>query len=154
MNPQDEGALGNLIDRYTASLDEGGFDEAWAQAMFTEAVVLQYPVGSHSGRAGVSAFIGEIMQRWAATHHHTGNYLIDVAGDRADLRWSVIASHVPAATDGTALRGDPFQLGGWFSAQAERTAAGWRFARMNLQIVWTRGTPVIDVADPGVLAHR
>ncbi|WP_432065863.1 nuclear transport factor 2 family protein [Streptomyces sp. C10-9-1] len=157
----DIAALNNLIDRYLTSLDEGlappgtdprpgsgeggpvrsGFDEEWAASLFTEDVELLFPVGSHRGLAGADRFLREIMERWSRTHHHGSLAFVEPDGDRAEIGWSLLASHVHF---GSPLPPQPsayFQIGGRFTGTARRTAAGWRFARLRLRIVWSTGTP-------------
>ncbi|KAB1141363.1 nuclear transport factor 2 family protein [Streptomyces luteolifulvus] len=136
----DLAALGKLVDRYLASLDEGAFHETWARSLFTEDIEMTFPVGSHRGIDGVDGFTGRIMARWGRTHHHGSDSSIDVDGDRADLSWSLIASHVHFASP---LPPDPseyFQLGGRFTGTARRTADGWRIDSLRLRIVWTTGS--------------
>jgi hypothetical protein len=132
-------ALGRLVHRYLASLDEGTFDWAWASSLFTEDVELTFPVGSHQGISGVPGFTREIMARWGRTHHHGSDTSVDLDGDRAALSWSLIASHIHF---GSPLPPDPsryFQLGGRFAASARRTPDGWRIERLQLRIVWSTG---------------
>ncbi|MEU0671736.1 ester cyclase [Streptomyces sp. NPDC006172] len=133
-------SLRDLVARYLAGLDEGGFDETWARSLFTEDIEMTFPVGSHQGLAGVVGFTAEIMARWGRTHHHGSESQVDVDGDRAELSWSLIASHVH---HGSPLPPDPtqyFQLGGRFTGTARRTPDGWRFDRLGLRIAWTTGS--------------
>ncbi|MFG3660151.1 nuclear transport factor 2 family protein [Streptomyces sp. NPDC047706] len=142
--------LQRLAGRYLASLDEGSFDEAWAKSLFTEDIEMTFPVGSHRGITGVGGFTTEIMARWGRTHHHGSDSSADLDGDRAELSWSLIASHVH---HGSPLPPDPseyFQLGGRFTGSARRTPDGWRFGRLRLRISWTtgavpRGVTQVDV---------
>ncbi|GAA3302584.1 nuclear transport factor 2 family protein [Streptomyces cinereospinus] len=131
--------LRKLAGRYLASLDEGDFGESWAKSLFTEDIEMTFPVGSHRGLAGVGGFTTEIMARWGRTHHHGSDSSVDLDGDRAELGWSLIASHVH---HGSPVPPDPseyFQLGGRFTGTARRTPDGWRFDRLGLRIVWTTG---------------
>ncbi|XMN07527.1 nuclear transport factor 2 family protein [Streptomyces griseobrunneus] len=159
----DIAALNHLIDRYLAGLDEGlassaststsgsgsglgsgpgsGFDAVWAASLFTEDVELLFPVGSHQGLTGADGFLREIMERWGRTHHHGSLASVEPDGDRAAVSWSLIASHVHF---GSPLPPQPsayFQIGGRFTGVARRTPDGWRFARLQLRIVWSTGSP-------------
>ncbi|MFD7439600.1 nuclear transport factor 2 family protein [Streptomyces sp. NPDC059861] len=142
--------LQKLAGRYLASLDEGDFDEAWAKSLFTEDIEMTFPVGSHHGIFGVGDFTTVIMARWGRTHHHGSDSSVDLDGDRAELSWSLIASHVH---HGSPLPPDPseyFQLGGRFTGTARRLPDGWRFDRLRLRISWTtgavpRGVTQVDV---------
>ncbi|MCH0562251.1 MULTISPECIES: nuclear transport factor 2 family protein [unclassified Streptomyces] len=131
--------LKQLVDRYLASLDEGVFDRAWSGSLFTDGIEMTFPVGSHRGIAGVAAFTAEIMKRWGRTHHHGSDSSIDLDGDRAEVSWSLIASHVHHGSPLPPDASEYFQLGGRFTGIARRTPGGWRFERLQLRIVWTTG---------------
>lgn len=131
--------LKQLADRYLASLDEAVFDEAWAGSLFTDDIEMTFPVGSHRGISGVAAFTAEIMERWGRTHHHGSDSSAELAGDRAEVSWSLIASHVHYDSPLPPDASEYFQLGGRFTGTARRTADGWRFERLRLRIVWTTG---------------
>ncbi|MER7488622.1 nuclear transport factor 2 family protein [Streptomyces sp. NPDC126497] len=149
----DRAALGDLAERYLASLDEGTFDDAWARSFFTEDVELTFPVGSHRGRAGVAAFTREIMERWDGTHHHGSPPLVELDGDRATVAWSLIASHLHFDSPRPPAASRYFQLGGRFDTSVRRTPAGWRFARMRLRITWSTGpaSAAVTSVDEGTL---
>ncbi|MFE9706236.1 nuclear transport factor 2 family protein [Streptomyces sp. NPDC005930] len=132
-------ALKDLADRYLASLDAGTFDAAWAGALFTDDVEMTFPVGSHRGSTGVDGFTARIMARWGRTHHHGSESTVEVDGDRAEVGWSLIASHVHHGSPLPPDASEYFQLGGRFAGTARRTPDGWRFDRLRLRIVWTTG---------------
>ena len=136
----DLAALQRLVGRYLEALDEGVFDDAWARALFTEDIEMTFPVGSHRGIAGVGAFTTEIMARWGRTHHHGSPPRTDLDGDRAEVGWSLIASHVHHGSPLPPAPSEYFQLGGRFAGAARRTPDGWRFERLRLRIVWTTGS--------------
>lgn len=135
----DHTELRQLIDSYLAGLDEGDFGEAWTKSLFTEDIEMTFPVGSHRGMADVGAFTGEIMARWGRTHHHGSDGTVRLDGDRAELSWSLIASHVHHGSPAPPAPSEYFQLGGRFTGTARRTPDGWRFDRLRLRIVWTTG---------------
>ncbi len=141
----DRASLGELIDRYLLTLDEGVFDEKWAESLFTEDVELTFPVGAHRGISGVDEFTREIMYRWAQTHHHGSHYVIEQGGDRVELAWSIIASHVHPGSPPPPGSVSYFQLGGRFDGVARRTPLGWRFERLGLRITWTTGPVPSDI---------
>lgn len=135
----DRAVLGDLAERYLASLDEGTFGDEWARSFFTEDVELTFPVGGHQGRAGAAAFTRKIMERWDGTHHHGSPALVELDGDRASVAWSLIASHLHFDSPRPPAASHYFQLGGRFDTSVRRTPAGWRFARMRLRITWSTG---------------
>ncbi|MTE21009.1 nuclear transport factor 2 family protein [Streptomyces sp. TRM43335] len=135
----DRALLGELVDRYMATLDRGVFDDDWAGSLFTEDVHLVFPVGSHRGVAGAAEFTREIMERWERTHHHASGCVIASDGDLASVGWSLIASHVHFDSPPPPATSRYFQLGGRFDGTARRTPDGWRFESLKLRIVWTTG---------------
>ncbi|MHC3458702.1 nuclear transport factor 2 family protein [Streptomyces flavovirens] len=141
----DRAELGDLAERYLASLDTGTFDDAWARSLFTEDVELVFPVGSHQGRAGAAAFTRQIMERWDGTHHHGSSALVELDGDRATVAWSLIASHLHFGSPRPPAASHHFQLGGRFDTSVRRTPHGWRFARMRLRITWSTGAAAAAV---------
>jgi hypothetical protein len=145
--------LGDLAERYLASLDAGTFDDEWASSFFTQDVELTFPVGSHQGRAGAAAFTRKIMERWDGTHHHGSPALVEPDGDRATVAWSLIASHLHFDSPRPPAASRYFQLGGRFDTFVRRTPAGWRFARMRLRITWSTGpaSTTVTSLDEGTL---
>ncbi|MGW0499663.1 nuclear transport factor 2 family protein [Streptomyces sp. NPDC003007] len=143
-----------LVDRYLADLDEAEFDDAWARSVFTEDGRFQFLMGGHDGVAGMAEFTAAMMGKWRRTHHVAAGHLVEVDGDRARVRGNLIATHLhpeekppgqPSAPE-TPRAPEPFQVGDRFEGEAVRTDAGWRFARLAFEVVWTRGTPPGRVA--------
>ncbi|BBA97257.1 hypothetical protein RVR_2914 [Actinacidiphila reveromycinica] len=162
-----------LVDRYLAGLDEGRFDDTWARSVFTEDGRFEVPTGGHDGVAGMAEATAAMIGRWRSTHHLAAGHLVEIDGDRARVRGSLVVTHLypPGAVvrepapresgprkpgpresglqDAPGRVGapdapgapEPFQVGDRFEGAAVRTGAGWRFARLAFEVVWTRGTP-------------
>jgi SnoaL-like domain len=142
----DRAALSDMISGYFLALDERTFDEAQASAMFTDDVTLSFPPGDHRGLAGLSEFTAGFMAHWALTHHHCSDVAIELGGDRAALRWEVVATHVHHGSPPPPAQGNHFQLGGRFRGAAVRTERGWRITRLALRVLWTAGTGIPSIA--------
>ncbi|GIE92965.1 nuclear transport factor 2 family protein [Paractinoplanes rishiriensis] len=131
--------VGTLLDRYLTGLDEGGCDERWAAALFTADAVVEFPVGRHEGRAGLAGFHRAAMAKFTRTQHLNSPAVVDLDGDRAILRASLISTQVlPSGslfTTGTAAHGE-----------ARRTAEGWRLQRLSFRLIWQTGEPPVAVA--------
>ncbi|MDH6127682.1 nuclear transport factor 2 family protein [Kitasatospora sp. GP82] len=141
-------AVARLIDRYLAGLDERVFDEEWARSLFAEDVRLVFPVGSREGLAGLGEYHAEVMGRFDRTVHIGSNHTITVQGDRAAFRFNLLCLHV--LVDGLHAERGPapgatFESAGRMSGEAVRTADGWRFDLLALQVVWTKGEPPVRV---------
>ncbi|MFF0293018.1 nuclear transport factor 2 family protein [Kitasatospora sp. NPDC004615] len=143
----DRAEITGLIDGYLISLDtvpQGGgrFDEAWARRYFTSDVRISRPVGEHEGIAGLAEAEQVALGKFKRTQHTGANYMIDLAGDRAAVRWNAIMTHVHLAATQQARgeeAGGHFDVGGTFTGEAVRTSDGWRLRRLEVQAVWTNG---------------
>ncbi|RLU86935.1 hypothetical protein CTZ27_24460 [Streptomyces griseocarneus] len=142
----DRAEITGLVDRYLLSLDtlpdSGGFDDEWARSLFTEDVGISSPVGEHRGIAGLAESERATMAKFERTQHIGTNYLIGLDGDRATVRWNALMTHVHPASTQAARGAEPgghFDVGGTFTGEVVRTAAGWRFRRLDIRAVWTSG---------------
>ncbi|WP_434595305.1 nuclear transport factor 2 family protein [Streptomyces sp. A5-4] len=148
----DRAAISDLIDRYTILLDtqdEKGIDEDWPGSIFVEDCRLTYPIGGHSGLAGLAGFHDDAKQKFTATHHLSSNHVIALAGDRANIRFQMVATHVHRAETRSRAATDPgplFQIGGYYEGESVRTADGWRFDNWTFHVVWTAGVGPADIA--------
>lgn len=132
----DRAEIQDLLDRYVVGTDERRFDDAWLQSIFTDDVVVEFPVGS-PGAEGLAAFTRQTMARWDRTLHLTSNHVIRLDGDRAAVRANLTATHVHRPDD----PGTHFRIGGVIDGETVRTADGWRLRRLRLQLVVDRGRP-------------
>lgn len=132
----DRAEIGDLMDRYLRSLDEGSFDETWARAFHTEDVTAEMPIGTVHGRDALLAHIRRGMALFDRTVHLGTNPVIEIDGDRATARGAQLSTHVLA--DGSE---SVFISAGHSDNELVRTPEGWRIATSSLRIVWTQGTP-------------
>lgn len=129
--------LQDLVDRYLTGLDDAEFDDDWARSVFTEDGRFEFALGGHEGVAGMAAFTAAMMGKWQRTHHVSAGHHVDLDGDLAQVRGTLIATHLHR----DAVAAEPFQVGDRFEGEAVRTAGGWRFTRLAFEVVWSRGTP-------------
>ncbi|MEU8550866.1 nuclear transport factor 2 family protein [Streptomyces roseoverticillatus] len=138
----DRAAVTDLIDRYLLSLDARRFDDAWARGLFTPDVRITSPVGKHEGIGGLAAWQAATLAKFERTQHIGTNYVLDIAGDRATVRWNALMTHVHLASTREARGsgpGDHFTVGGTFAGEVVRTPGGWRFRCLDISVVWTHG---------------
>jgi hypothetical protein len=136
----DRADISQLIDRYITAFDllaEEPHDDEWYRSVFTDDVLLVFPIGGHSGIDGLAEFNRAARAKWARTHHLSANHLVTLGGDRATVRAHLLVTHVPDI-DGTAPH---LSTGSHFDATAVRTPAGWRLAEMVFTLVWISGEP-------------
>jgi hypothetical protein len=74
-----------------------------------------------------------------ATQHSMTNPRVDIQGDRATCTMYMQAVHflggIPAAAE--------FTIGGYYTNQLVKTAAGWKLAGVKLTVLWERGNKQI-----------
>ncbi|MEG3631673.1 nuclear transport factor 2 family protein [Streptomyces poriticola] len=133
----------DLLDRYVVALDtiDETADDDWFSELFTEDARFTFPIGSHTGLAGLAAFQRKARARWARTHHLSANHRIEQAGDTATVRVHQLATHVHQG-------GDPsrtFDVGGYYEGRAVRTPSGWRFDRLSFHVVWSTGERLAEM---------
>jgi len=133
----DRAEIGQLCDRYVMHLDRDRYDDAWLGSVFTDDAELTFPFGEFRGMGGLADFQEMSRRTFARTHHISSNYDIQLDGDHARVRVHLTAVHVP-------LRDEParhFVIGGHYEAEAVRTLSGWRFRRLDFDLVWNAGQP-------------
>jgi uncharacterized protein (TIGR02246 family) len=133
----DRAAISDLIVDFARSLD----DQDWAgyAANYAEDGVLAVaPTITHTGRDGLAEFVAGSLGRYAGTHHLSSNHAIDVDGDTATARSYLVAAHVFDAAE-------PHRHAdgaGWYRYRLRRTAEGWRFTHVSLEIRYVSGEPI------------
>ncbi|WP_052423140.1 nuclear transport factor 2 family protein [Nonomuraea candida] len=143
----DRAELAALCDRYVTHLDRDRDDDTWFDAVFTEDVQLVFPMGEYKGMAGLARFQEMARGTFERTHHMSGNYAIEIDGDRARVRAHLTAVHVRRGAE----PGGHFDIGGHYEAEAVRTTRGWRIRRFAFDLVWSAGE---GPKGPGPQARR
>lgn len=144
-NLVDRAAVSELIDRYTILLDQQdaeGFDDSWPASVFTEDCHLEFPIGSYSSIDRLAEFHYRAKQKFSDTHHLSSNHAIVLDGDRADVRFHMLAVHEHPEETRRRQPVDPgplFKIGGYYEAESVRTKDGWRFKSWVFHVVWTEG---------------
>lgn len=139
----DRAQINELIDRYVASLDDcyvqesSPFDDAWARSLFTDDVTVVFPVAEHKGVEGLADLHEAVMSKWQGTLHFSTNRLIQLEGDSATVRATLMGTHIHRPDD----PGEPLFAAHVLEAEAVRGAEGWRFRRWVMRLVWRLGDP-------------
>ncbi|WP_162919012.1 nuclear transport factor 2 family protein [Taklimakanibacter deserti] len=111
-------AIIDLITHIGLSLDEKRFDNL--RSIFTADVVVKR---------------GHSQGRLASTHHLFTDYLIELSGDKAEVRANLRGFHVHRAE----APASHFDIAERYRFEMVRTAEGWRVFRMTTEPVWTAG---------------
>ncbi len=70
-----------------------------------------------------------------ATQHSMSNPRVSIAGERATCVMYMQAAHFLANREGDA----EFTIGGYYTDQLVKTAAGWKLCAVKLTVLWSRG---------------
>jgi len=134
----DRAAISDLLVDFARALD----DRDWAgyAANYTDDGVLVIMGRTvHVGRDGLAENTSANLSRYAGTHHLSTNHAITIDGDTATTRSYLVAAHVLEG-------GDPRRHAdgaGWYRCTLRRTPDGWRFARVELEIRYLSGEPLL-----------
>ncbi len=130
----DEAEIKQLILTFGESLDRRDW-EAYANT-FTEDGVFEIMGQRRTGRAAIAAGPARDLTVFARTQHFSSNHRVQLAGDTATASHYLYAVHVLDAE-----RPDEHaDVGGQYRCQCVRTAEGWRFRSVELEIWWTGGS--------------
>jgi SnoaL-like protein len=124
-------AITELVYRLGVALDDGRFDEL--RSIFTEDSTASTPGGSVEGIDALIAQASRNHSRERRNHHVITNVLVDLDGERADVRANLV---VTFARDAVPY----FTLGEVYRFDARRTPDGWRLSRVESTPVWTTGS--------------
>ena len=124
-------AITELVYRLGVALDDGRFDDL--RSIFTEDSTASTPGGSVEGIDALIAQASRNHSRERRNHHVITNVLVDLDGERADVRANLV---VTFARDAVPY----FTLGEVYRFDARRTPDVWRLSRVESTPVWTTGS--------------
>jgi hypothetical protein len=130
----DRAEIAELVSRLGLWLDEKRFDDAGS--IFVEDVAVTTRSGTTRGIDAAAALARQHHSE-ERTHHVITNVVIDLDGDRADVRANLIATFVPVASAPEMHR----SVGERYRFEAARTPPGWRLARVEASPVWRTAPP-------------
>jgi 3-phenylpropionate/cinnamic acid dioxygenase small subunit len=136
---QDRQDIVDLLTRYATAVDTRDWD--LLASIFTPEAYCDY---SQSG--WIRGTIAEIVQAFrntdkpedtTVTQHIISNHVVDIDGDRGQVRAYLHAQHALPASDGSTSL---YTVGGIYTDDVIRRVDGWKIARLHLRSLWTRGT--------------
>lgn len=134
----DRAAISDLLVDFARALDDKDWD-GYAANYTDDGELAITPTVAHTGRAGMSEFVGNSLGKFAGTHHISSNHAVTIDGDSATTRSYLIAAHLLDARD----PGRHADAAGWYRCRLRRTAEGWRFAHVALEIRYLSGEPLV-----------
>lgn len=130
---EDRQAVSDLMLAFGAALDAKDWD-AYA-GLFLEDGKFTIEGQARHGREEIVSGPRRDLDRYAALQHYSTNHKVELAGDEATASHYLIAIHVHDAGE-MAVHGD---AGGRYDCRCVRTADGWRFAEVELTVLWRAG---------------
>lgn len=129
----------DLVYRLGACLDDGRFDDM--RSLFVDEATVRTPGGTAEG---MDALVDQARRNHTPderVQHIITNLLLDLDGDRGEVRANLVVPFAPAADDRPAPP-PPARtaLGEIYRFGVVRTAAGWRLSRVEAVPVWMAGT--------------
>jgi ketosteroid isomerase-like protein len=143
MNPIQERLLQLLLDerdisrtliKFSRCIDMKDF-EAYA-GLYASDGVLRTPWGGHKGREGLADYVRKDIGDYVALHHVSTGHEIDVDGDQASVRATLLATHVTEES-GSAF----WSVGGHYDMKLRRVEGTWQLSLVELHPVWRFDTP-------------
>ena len=140
--PEDYIDILETVYCYAAGMDTR--DWSLYRSIFLDEVEMDFEswdgIAPHRIRADdLAANIAVYFAGLDATQHSMTNPRVDVQGDRAVCTMYMQAAHFlgkgPAAAE--------FTIGGYYTDQLVKTAAGWKLAAVKLTVFWERGSKEI-----------
>ncbi|WP_053700558.1 nuclear transport factor 2 family protein [Streptomyces sp. NRRL F-5755] len=131
--------IAELFDRYVLALDYDELDEEWARGIFSDDVLIEFPVSQHDGINGLVEYHQKALSMWARTHHVNTQSIVSIEGDRATIRANMTSVHVHHERAGEAR--EHYVSGTYVTGDAVRTDRGWRLSRLSFDLIWKTGNP-------------
>lgn len=123
-------AIKQLKHTYCGHCDAGYDAERLAELFTDDAVWDGGPIGTHQGREAIRTFFLGSSKRVPFALHMVMNPVIQVEGDVATGSWYLWQPLVYALKEGE----EAYWLSGRYDDRYERSANGWKFARVALTL--------------------
>lgn len=136
----DHNDITDLVYRLGVCLDEGRFDEM--HSLFVEEATARTPGGTAEGREAVIAQASRNHRPDEPIQHFVTNLLVDLAGDRAEVRANFVGHFASPTDDRDSPLAAPIasSLGAVYRFGVVRTSDRWRITRVEASPVWMSGS--------------
>jgi hypothetical protein len=130
----------DLVYRLGACLDDGRFDDM--RSLLVDEATVRTPGGTAEGLDALVAQARRNHTPDERVQHIITNLLLDLHGDRGEVRANLVVPFASAAGDDQPVPAPPahLALGEIYRIDVVRTAAGWRLSRIEAVPVWMSGT--------------
>ena len=121
----------DLVTSVGRCLDERDFEGL--RSLFTDDATVTTPGGTVSGHDALVAQARRGHSRDRGIQHVITNHLVDIDGDRADVRANLLVAFAASGPEDP----QPFLLGEVYRFELRRTADGWRISSLSSTPVWS-----------------
>jgi hypothetical protein len=130
----------DLVYRLGACLDDGRFDDM--RSLLVDEATVRTPGGTAEGLDALVAQARRNHTPDERVQHIITNLLLDLDGDRGEVRANLVVPFASAAGDDQPAPAPPahLALGEIYRIDVVRMAAGWRLSRIEAVPVWMSGT--------------
>lgn len=133
----DRAAISDILHAYATGLDTRNWP--LYRSIFLDEVDMDFSsVGLGKGRRKADEWVEEARVLFAgfdATQHLSANHVHDIRGDEATCTSYMRAEHFVINAEGE----NYYTMGGYYTNQLVRTAAGWKLSGITLTVNWNRG---------------
>ncbi len=135
-------ALSHVLIRFACSLDTR--DWAAYRSCFADSVEIDYRslIGGEILKETSDAWTERARRSFSGfdvTQHLSSNHLHRVEGDHAHCTSYIRAEHFVTVEDTQ----ESWTLGGTYRAEFARSRDDWKIERLALDVLWSRGNPVV-----------
>ena len=132
----DRAEITDLLARFAQATDDKDFTTL-AACFAADGVIVAPFRHNHIKQDEIATAVEEILEPFEVTQHFVGRFIIDIDGDQATARHTVIATHVHR----TAESGRHADIGGTYYTSFRRLAEGWRLTSLDLRFAFSDGIP-------------
>ena len=141
----DRAAISDVVYGYATGLDRR--DWVLYRSIFTDTIEMDFrSVGMRAGTYQADDWVRDAKRLFAgftATQHTSTNHVHDVRGEEATCTSNMQAEHF-VADDGLDGAENRWTIGGYYTNELVRTAAGWKLAKVTLTVTWQTGNPEVS----------
>jgi len=135
MQLSDREAIIELMARYAYALDSKDYDAI--AACFVDTATADY-AGFTEPLAGIEQILPHMrraLDPLSASQHLFTNFIVNIKGDRAELRCDILAQHIRHG-EGSETS---FLAGGRYRVSVARDNGQWKFTAIHARSIWSMG---------------
>lgn len=129
-----EREISRLLVKFSRCIDTKDFDE-YARLYAVDGE-LRTPWGGHRGQKGLAEHVRRDLGQFEGLHHVSAGHAIDIDGDTATVRATLLATHVIDTA-----RAEFWSVGGHYDMSLVRENGTWKFSTVEIHPAWRFDSP-------------